>query len=242
MKYLLFIPFAILLGLAAGSWAPREELIQLRKEVKQLQNEAKSSNRGGKLSALGNIIKIPEKKSERRPESKQVQNDIEGNKDNIAITNTPAMDQASTNTTLLKKRRKRRRLMPDPKSKDFDKDFEEAKELWQTRVEIARAQWLEKLNLGSDDEQLFDLAIAEMNEEIYQTMEVVADGLKSESEMTSEAGLRIVNQVTETLVETYDGLREIVPDEKHRELEEMEISDFIDPASFDPLVDVRDKL
>ncbi|MFO7937895.1 MAG: hypothetical protein R6V06_09875 [Kiritimatiellia bacterium] len=245
MKYLLFIPFAVLLGLAAGSWAPRQELSQLRNEVNKLEQKMKSTGKGGKLSALNSIIKIPEKKSGRLSGNTTKNGNRKTATDHASAglsgTTNAVTENALTNKNDEARRRGRHRF-PDPQSEDFDRELEEAKELWQTRVEIARSQWLARLNLDQEGEMLFDEAIAAMNEEIYLTMEIVADGLKNQNEMTTEAGLRVVNQVTDTLVGTYDGLREIVPNEKHRELEKMEMPDFIDPAAFDPLVDVRDKL
>ena len=107
---------------------------------------------------------------------------------------------------------------------------------------MARSQWLAKLKLDEEQTELFDAAFAEMNEKLFLTMQVVAEELKAGSEMTNEAGLRIVNEVTTTLVETYDQLDQAVPPEQRPELEKLEMQDFIDPAAFEPLIDVRDKL
>lgn len=245
MKYLIFIPFAILLGLAAGSWAPQRELRALRREVGNLKKELKSPRKGGKLAALNNIITIPKKKTGRKPgqlkpNGRQLEQAADAGEKSRGVSNLTAT-AASTNGSA-HKRTAHQRTLPNPRSENFETDLEEAKELWQTRVEIARSQWLAKLNLNRDEEQLFDEAIANMNDELYLTMEIVAEGLRHNSEMTTEAGLRVVNQVSETLVRTYDNIREVVSVEKQGELENMEMQNFIDPAAFDPLVDVRDKL
>jgi hypothetical protein len=139
-------------------------------------------------------------------------------------------------------RRKRERRFPDPKSESYEADLEEAKELWATRVEMARAQWQAKLNLNDQELAGFDQAIADMNDKLYQTMQVVADELQSTDKLSSEAGIRIMNEVTTTLVETYDQIGEVIPAEQRPQIEGMEMQDFIDPAAFDPLIDVRDKL
>lgn len=245
MKYLLFIPFAILLGLAAGSWAERSKLMQLRSEIRDLKKELKSNNRSGKFSAINSIIKIPEKKSGRKPGQAKSASVTQGDSKNdiSALTENPGdISQVESTNSVAKKRRHRKSHIPDPKSENYETELKEAKELWQTRVEIAKSQWVSKLDLDAEGEALFDEAITAMNEEIYQTMEVVADGLKNSDHMTTEAGMRVVNQITGTLLDTYDELREVVPQEKQGELETMEMPDFIDPAAFDPLVDVRDKL
>jgi flavodoxin len=107
---------------------------------------------------------------------------------------------------------------------------------------MARAQWQAKLNLNDQELAGFDQAIADMNDKLYQTMQVVADELQSTDKLSSEAGIRIMNEVTTTLVETYDQIGEVIPAEQRPQIEGMEMQDFIDPAAFDPLIDVRDKL
>jgi hypothetical protein len=244
MKYLILLPFAVLIGLAVGSWVPKQELVKIRNEMKELQKEADKRNQGGKLSALSSIIKIPEKKA--KPKShlhgfKFVTSDTESQM--IHADTTTNLNQVAANTnTPSSKRKRRQRQFPDPKSETYEADLEEAKELWETRVELARAQWLAKLDLKEEEIELFDQAIANMNDKLYQTMQITADELQNAESMSTETGLRIMNSVTETLVETYDQIGEIVPVEQRSEIEELDMPDFIDPAAFEPLIDVRDKL
>ncbi len=246
MRYLLFLPFALLLGLAAGSWAPRRELAELRQELEKVSREQDSSSKPGKLSALNTIIKIPGKEAGRRPERERADDtaplpSADAEVQTAAVTNAVDLTATSTNAPAAQ-RRGRRRIMPDPKSKNFETDLQEAKELWQTRVEMARSQWLAKLGLNDEQTAIFDTAFAEMNEKLYLTMELVAGELRAGREMTNEAGIRIVNEVTTTLVETYDRLEQAVPPGRRQELETMEMQDFINPAAFEPLIDVSDRL
>jgi hypothetical protein len=248
MKYLVFIPFAVLLGLTAGSWAPRSELTELRLANRQLKKELESSGKTGKLAALNSIMKIPDGTRSGRnshassPQPDNLTEDGEPIAENTANAQTNLTAKATAETADASGRHRRRRLMPNPRSNNFEAELEEAKELWKTRVAMARSQWLAKLELDEAQSELFDNAFAEMNERLYLTMQIVADELKSGSEMTHEAGLRVVNEVTTTLVETYDQLDLVVSPDRRPELETMEMQDFIDPMAFEPLVDVRDKL
>ena len=52
---------------------------------------------------------------------------------------------------------------PAPRPEDLRARIEEAKELWTTRVEIARAQWIDRLQLSQDRIEQFDDAINKMN-------------------------------------------------------------------------------
>jgi len=242
MKYLIFIPFAVLLGLAVGSWSPKNELAKARQELKELEKKLGKQSTGGKLSALNSIIKIPEKKSGRKPHSFEATVEISDPATEAAVAETNLTVMAAGTNAPPEPNPRRRRHFPDPKSKDFESDLEEAKELWQTRVEMARSQWLAKLNLNEQESALFDQAMADMNDKLYLTMQVVAEELQRTEKMTTESGIRIMNEVTATLVDTYDQIGKVVPAEQRPLVESMEMQDFIDPAAFEPLIDVRDKL
>lgn len=243
MKYLLLIPFAVLLGLTVGSWAPKKDLLKARLELKELEKKLAKQSTGGKLSALNSIIKIPERKSGRKPEPFKAHVELTDNEpgDNPEA-DTNLVTDASTTNTPSEQPRNRRRHFPDPKSKNFEADLEEAKELWQTRVEMARSQWLAKLKLNEEESALFDQAMADMNDKLYVTMQAVALELQSTDKMSTETGIRIMNEVTTTLVDTYEQIGKVVPPGQRPQIEEMQMQDFIDPAAFDPLIDVRDKL
>ncbi len=91
--------------------------------------------------------------------------------------------------------------------------IEEAKELWATCVQIARSQWLNRLKLDAEATALFDASIDAMNAELQATMQGLADTLALGEEMTPELGVRFFNEMTTSLVRTYDDLAVIVPDE-----------------------------
>ncbi|MDD2599477.1 MAG: hypothetical protein PHO37_09650 [Kiritimatiellae bacterium] len=243
MKYLILIPFAVLLGLAVGSWAPKSDLIKVRQELKELEKKLEKQNTGGKLSALNSIIKIPERKSGRKPAPFKGHAELaDSESDDTSEAATNLLSDASTTNTPSESPSRRRRHFPDPKSKNFEEDLEEAKELWQTRVEMARSQWLAKLKLNQEESALFDQAMADMNDKLYLTMQAVAMELQNTDQMSTETGIRIMNEVTTTLVETYEQIGKVVPPEQRPQVESMQMQDFIDPAAFDPLIDVRDKL
>lgn len=243
MKYLLLLPFAVLFGLAVGSWAPKNELVKVRQELKALEKKLEKQNTGGKLAALNSFIKIPERKSGRKPEPFKAHGEAAQSEtyDTPEAATNLLSDASSTNTPSTPPSSRRPRFL-NPKSKNFEEDLEQAKELWQTRVEMARSSWLAKLKLNEQESTLFDQAMADMNDKIYLTMQSVAVELQSTDKMSTETGIRIMNEVTTTLVETYEQIGKVVPPDQRPQVESMEMQDFIDPAAFDPLIDVRDKL
>ena len=240
MKYLLLIPFAFFMGLAVGSWSPKQDLLKARQELKELEKKLEKQKTGGKLSALNSIIKIPEHRPIRKPEPSKAHVELvnEETSDTPAADTNLVVDASDTNAPQSAPRRN----FPNPRSKNFEKDLEEAKELWKTRAGIARSQWQAKLSLSEQESTLFDQALTDMNNKLYLTMEAVAHELQSAEKLSTESGLRIVNEVTTTLMETYEQIGNVLLPEERTQIEEMQMQDFIDPTAFEPLVDVWDKL
>ena len=231
------------MGLAVGSWSPKQDLLKARQELKELEKKLEKQKTGGKLSALNSIIKIPEHRPIRKPEPSKAHVELV----NEETSDTPAADtnlvvDASDTNAPNEPQRDRGRNFPNPRSKNFEKDLEEAKELWKTRAGIARSQWQAKLSLSEQESTLFDQALTDMNNKLYLTMEAVAHELQSAEKLSTESGLRIVNEVTTTLMETYEQIGNVLLPEERTQIEEMQMQDFIDPTAFEPLIDVWDKL
>jgi hypothetical protein len=129
-----------------------------------------------------------------------------------------------------------------PSPEDLRARINEAKELWVARVEISRAQWIERLKLESASADAFDRAINGMNEQLYAAMQNLSTGVESADMLTPETGLRAFSEMSSVLVQTYDDIRAVVPEEGQADLAQLETTDFVDPAVADPLIAVQDKL
>ncbi len=243
MKYLLLLPFAFLLGLAVGSWSPKQDLLKARQELKALEKKLEKQNTGGKLSTLSSIIKIPEQRPTRKPEPSKTHVALADQETSGTLEgNTNFVTHASDTNMLSEPQRDAQRNFPARSSKNFEEELEEAKELWKTRAGMARAQWQAKLNLSEQECTLFDQALTDMNNKLYLTMEAVAKELQSAEKISTELSIRIVNEVTTTLMESYEQIGDVLLPEERAQIEEMQMQDFIDPTAFEPLVDVWDKL
>ncbi len=243
MKYLLLLPFAFFLGLAVGSWSPKQDLLKARQELKALEKKLEKQKTGGKLSALNSIIKIPENRPSRKAEPSKAHVElVEEDAGDTLEAGTNFVADASTTNAPGEPQSAPRRNFPNPRSKNFEEELEEAKELWKTRAGIARSQWQAKLSLSEQECTLFDQALTDMNNKLYLTMEAVAKELQSAEEISTELSIRIVNAVTTTLMESYEQIGDVLLPEERAQIEEMQMQDFIDPTAFEPLVDVWDKL
>jgi len=243
MKLFLFLPFAVLLGILIGGWAPKEELRTLQRELQDLRKGAANREKDTRFDAITRMVQIPERAAKSaKPKASAAAHTASGTASPTsqvaqASSVRPAVPDAP-DSPAAEKGEAPRELSPE----DLKARIEEAKELWATRVQIARSQWLNRLKLNAEGADLFDASINAMNEELQASMQGLADALALGEEMTPELGTRFFNEMTASLVRTYDDLNVIVPDEQRGEAAKLELTDFIDPAVAEPLIAVQDKL
>ena len=81
-----------------------------------------------------------------------------------------------------------------------------------------------------------------MNEQLYDTMQAMADLLAKQDKMTPELGVRMMGDVTTIMAETYEKIGACVPADRRAEVSEMQVFEFIDPGVAEPLVAVQGKI
>ena len=246
MKSFIWLPIACIAGVIIGAWGPREELRSLKENAEAERKRPRNATAEG-FQAFARMANIPEearRSRRRRPDAKPL----------FAATNRPpARTTAVTNAAVAaetsatnapagghepKPEWQPTRLSPE----DLRARIEEAQELWRTRVELARVKWKEKLNLDAAAGEKFDAALDGMNEQLYDTMQAMADLLAKQDKMTPELGLRMMGDATTIMAETYEKIGACVPADRRGEVSEMQVFEFIDPGVAEPLIAVQDKL
>lgn len=246
MKTLLWLPAVFLAGIVIGAWGPREEIRALKEQERT--KPAKRPNAVDGFEAFARIANIPDEA--KRPRRRKHR---DGPLFKAATNRPPATAKQvkpilpdknvspATDTNIPPKAvagEPPKRISPD----DLRARIEEAQDLWLTRAELALAQWKEKLGLDEQAAARFDSAIEDMNRQLYDTMQAMAEHLSRQERMTPELGLRMVGDATAIMAETYGKIGEIVPAGKRAEVSEVQVFDFIDPGVAEPLVPVQEKL
>ena len=237
MKYLVFLPFAMLLGLVIGSWAPKEELRTLKREMQKLQTQVASNEKDSRMDAFTRMMRIPDRARTTTNVAANAINKSANAEDQKRQANDTANTMATNNVTLANKKQ---RNAPSPE--DLRARIDEAKELWKTRVEIARSQWQNRLKLDTEQATQFDNAINDMNEKLYYAAQDFANKLDNTTALTPEEATRALNDMTGILTETYNDFQAVVPEEQRGEISMIELTDFIDPGVAEPLIPVQAKL
>lgn len=237
MKPLLLFPFVLLLGLIIGGWAPKEELRKLKKEMKTMQKRVERGDRENRVNAFTRMMHIPDRASKTSPASEKPAPELTLETSDKAAAEVSG-DTTNTNTISHRSSRRPREVAPE----DLQARIDEAKELWKTRVEIARAQWHNRLKFNTEQAARFDDVINTMNERLYYATQDFADLLAVSDTLTPEDTTRAINDMTTVLTETYNDFHEFVTEEQRGEVSMIELTDFIDPGVAEPLIAVQDKL
>jgi hypothetical protein len=227
MKLWHLLPFTLLAGLLIGRWLPNGET----RIESAVQMDVSNQKNTDALNNITRMVQIPDKAAKPRRRAP-----ASTNQPPEAATNAISGDQPNTNAPV--QHQHRERLSPE----DLRARIDEAKELWRTRAELARAQMIDKLGLKTVEQQTqFDNAINTMNQTLFTTMQGLATEVKNSPEMTTEQGIRVVAQMTAAMTTAYDALFQAVPQDKQLEVGKMQMTDFIDPNVIEPLTEVQDK-
>ena len=237
MKNWFWIPLAAIAGVIAGSWGPREDLESYKESVQAERTQKKVSGTAG-FDAFAKLANIPDV-AKRRPKARtnEVERVEKGEKVESVEKGEGVEGDETNGVEVVEQRR------PQLSREDLKARIEEAAELWNTRVEIAKTQWKGKLGIKDvKSSAAFDSAVATMNEALRDTMEALAEEIENAGKVSPELGLRMMGDLTRNMAEAYDAIGAAVPPERRAEVSEIPVHEFIDPMVAEPLIGVQDKL
>ena len=251
MKNWFWIPLVAIVGGIAGSWGPREDLAKFKESIREERAEKKVSQAAG-FDAFARLANIPDI-AKRRPKARTNElarkvRPLAPSGSGEAMTNVAVAARAGgTNENRLALNDDHRPtsvwMTKHGASQDLRARIEEAADLWQTRVELAKTQWKAKLGIsGEKASASFESAVATMNESLRDSMQALADEIELAGKMTPELSLRMMGDAARVMAEAYDAVGAALPDEKRAEVSDMPVFEFIDPMVAEPLIGVQDKL
>ena len=237
MKNWFWIPLAAIAGVIAGSWGPREDLESYKESVQAERTQKKVSGTAG-FDAFAKLANIPDV-AKRRPKARTNGVERVENVEKVeSVEKGEGVEGDETNGVEVVEQRR-----PQLSREDLEARIEEAAELWNTRVEIAKTQWKGKLGIKDEKSSAaFDSAVATMNEALRDTMEALAEEIEKAGKVSPELGLRMMGDLTRNMAEAYDAIGAAVPPERRAEVSEIPVHEFIDPMVAEPLIGVQDKL
>jgi len=254
MRGWIFVPLALLFGLAIGSWGPRSDLRTAKAELEATKKLLKDhSRRRGDLDGITRLIGIDERArggakgrpspgtahpAGGAPDGAQPAPSAEATNEHVSFSvgigpDGRSVAEVSTN-----------RAADDPADqRKLGERIDEAIELWKTRSDIARSTLLANLELTPEQALQFDVLVRAMNLRIGNTLQTLADNLKTNQDLNTESAIRVANDVTGAVIVGYKDLDRTLPDGwRQKAGKEFTLTDFVDPNVARPLIEVEDKL
>lgn len=224
MKMGIGIVLALLLGLVLGSYGPRSDLRRARDRIKELERKvSKQDASAGKMQTVKAMLQVKDAEiSAARAKPRKFVRPLPPPKPVMPETKeTPATNAPPR----------------------MGRDIAEAAELWNTRVEMSRNSFIGNLGLTKQQTALFDGVTAVMNAQLEERIAKWAETLKQKDEMTSEDGIRMMSDLGNVLIKTYDEMDQTLPQGwREKAGSEFELVNFIDPAVATPLTEVEGKI
>ncbi len=245
MKSIVLVAVALLLGLILGGWAPRSEVARLKKELTTKEELLKSSDRS--RSGIDNVTRMigidrtaartsPEVVA-MEPQEALDQDQPDNERPDAGIT---VSEEIVKDT---KEKEPEDVAEEDEREMGMEESIEHAMELWQIRVDIARNTLISNAQMTPVEVEKFDLLVSDMNSQLKNKFTEFAEDLQDAEEVQMEAGIRIFNDVTDSIVSTYDAMDETLePGWRRSAGPKFSLTDFISPDVAEPLIGVESKL
>ncbi len=227
IKQVMCIVGALLFGLVLGNWSVQTDLRKARLDIADLKKQlAARGSRGNGLQGITSMLRVPEPVRAKTADAPKRQH-----------RGPFGHDAGSTDTALETDR------TPQPENASPEAMREQMKtaaELWKTRSALARNSFLSNLAATPEQTQAIDQTIANMNQQLGDKIKQWAEFLKLQPEVSPETGVRMMNDLSSTLVGSYDELdHTLAPDWRDKAGKEFQVFDFINPDVALPLTDVK---
>lgn len=239
MKNAVIIVVALLAGLLMGSWNVKVDLRRAEKEVAVLRKELnrRPVSGGGQLSGIKTMLKIPERaeggtKDEAGRHRKSEPEAVPGAVDSVQAETAGTGDVAVVTG---------RAAHPHGRHGGFRKQMETGMAAWKARSDLARAGFVANVVETEAQAVQFDVVMMAMNLRLSNSVRTWVESIRQTGEVNSEAGIRIMNELSSALVQSYNDLDRTMPaDWRDRAGSEFEVINFINPDVIMPLADVED--
>lgn len=231
MKDVLTIVISLLLGLVVGSWSVKSDLREARKEIDTLKRDrSRRDRREDNLRSVTSMLRIPEPAAPSLPELPPEE------KPRTVGTITPGGIGASTAEV----HSVQGPVREEDRRKAFEEQIKTAMELWKTRSALARNSFISNIGASPVQTGLFDQTVERMNQRLGEKIRQWTDYVKDQRQVTPETGLRMMNNLSESMITAYDELdKTMPPDWRDKAGSEFQLFDFINPEVALPLADVQ---
>ena len=258
MKGWIWVPVALLIGLVAGAVGPRAELRKAREDIAQLRRRVTTTDEEkGRIGDVLRMLQVPKASGDASPARRAVLSAPAVPVSAAAGSNAAPGAGASTVTTTGEwhvdfqvggprhRRAGRSANGAAEGGTSLSNRIQQAVELWRMRSDIARSTFIADVGLNEAQAQDFDVLVGAMNLRLSERIGHWADELArtNSAPLALDTGMRMMHDLTGTLVLTYDEMDRKLPSGwREKAGEGANLLDFIAPAVATPLIGVEQKL
>jgi hypothetical protein len=219
---------ALLAGLALGSWAPRADLKRIQKENEELRRKTnRQSAKSAEIGMITSMLKVPEKEPV-KPVSKRRRHGPPFEVESAAPAATNAGTTADSHE------------IKTGRSQTMKQNIDAARELWETRAAMARNNFISNIKATPEQATNFEVIVEAMNLRLGTAIDSWAAVLKTQEVVQAEQGIRMMNDLSEIVVGTYDEMDGKMPEGwRANSGENFQLHDLIDPDVVTPLADLE---
>lgn len=237
MKTAVYVLLALLAGLVLGSLPVKADLRAARAEIADLKKKLSARDSGqSSLGGITSMLKLQEKTSpapRSRRDFARATAAVEPSASGAVVTasgDVPAQTPAPP-----------RAFQHRHDSTNLLQTLETASVLWKARADLARDSFNSNVATTGDQSAQFEVTMAAMNVRLSNSIRTWVDFVKQEKDVTPETGIRIMNDLSSTLVLAYNDLDRSMPaDWRKKAGSKFQVFDFINPDVAMPLTEVED--
>lgn len=222
-------------GLMLGSWSIKADLRKARGEIEALKTKLASQDKSAsKLSGITSMLKLPDVEAEPPKTRSHHRHRTGAGFDATNATPAPA-DTPATNPI------SPTRAQAATNSPSMRDNLEKAVALWKVRVDLAQDSFISNVTTSEDQAVQFAVSMAAMNLRLSNSIRTWVDQvITNTAEPSAEQSIRLLNELSSTLVLAYEDLdRSQPPDWRLKAGSKFEVFDFINPEVALPLTETE---
>ncbi len=227
-RILIAVVVSLLAGLMLGRMGPQADLRQKNEEIDSLRKDLSTRTRpgaGGTLTGVKSMFKVSQQDLDAGSQARKAR-DAAAASTNASSTQSVAVVSATTSTQ-------------NVDHAAMSNQIEKVKQAWAMRAELAKTKFKEKVKLDEKQTQDFDVVVEAMNIRLGATVDKWAAKIKKDGEMKPETGLRMMTEMGNDMVVTYDEMDRKMPEDWRKQSgPNFEMVNFVDPEVLTPLQDL----
>ena len=235
-RTLIAIIIALLAGLVLGRLGPQADLRRLRADLEEARKgggDRKAVAAGAAMQGVRSMLNVSAQDLEQARAARR---------NRSQLTNEAAAVTGATETAVASTNRPGPRGPPGARRDRaaVSNEIEKLKEAWSMRADLARTSFIKRAKL--DERQATDFAVLmeAMNYRLGATVDKWVEAARTQGKLTPESGVRMMNDLSQALVVTYDEMDRKLPETwRENAGDNFELVRFVDPEVLTPLQDLE---